>query len=228
MAFFLVTAGLGGLTNCGQQAKDSNRPFLQGNWEVTGVTGFIHRQVPGGSAWCDPVDEKIYPILDKDQTFIGFTNEVREPRLKDMPRDTYDTLNRVLNPEGLFLFQFGFDNGPQGNTVLESFGAPYHHTELIMGLWTFEVGYWGDAEKLESAQTGSLDRSLGPGIVMEGEVVSGNKWGGKGSFHVTGRLVDEHRIEGSWRFEETTAGPANIPECTSVSYGTGTWVAVQK
>lgn len=198
-----------------------------GKWKVTEITGFINYKVPGGSAWCDAKNENYYPIIDDDQTFIKLLDGSKKPNLKNIPMKVFDTLNMVTNPQGLFIFQFKFDNGYDGNAVLESYRVPYHYTEVIKGLWTFEIGFWGDTKNLEDELIGKYSNSLGEGIFVYGEISGGNKWGGKATMKVVGSFKGENRIEGWWQLNEITAGPANIPECTAVSEGSGNWVAIK-
>jgi hypothetical protein len=108
----------------------------------------------------------------------------------------------------LFLFQFGFDNGHHTNKVLEAYGEQYHRTELIKGLWSFEVGFWNEEG-------------------VRGESITGTKWGGKSSFTVVGRLVSDQRIEGQWTFEETATLPGT-KNCVTKAHGDGHWVAEKK
>jgi len=99
---------------------------------------------------------------------------------------------------------------------------------LIKGLWTFEVGYWGNTKELEGTQIGKLSNAYAEGIVAEGEIISGNKWGGRNSLRVVGHFKSDNRIEGFWVWDGNTAGPINIPECTSKLEGSGKWVAEKK
>jgi len=204
-----------------------------GTWKVTEVTGFVNETVKGGSAWCDALDENYYPIIDDDQTFIKFIEGSRKPKLKKIPMKVFDTLNMVTNPKGIFIFQFSFDNGYETNAVLESYGVPYHYTELIKGLWTFEEGIWGN--KAEFVYKHELDDGISHDknlindeIVAYGEIISGNKWGGRNSLKVVGHFKSDNRIEGSWIWEGNTAGPINVPGCTSKLEGSGKWVAEKK
>jgi hypothetical protein len=193
-----------------------NQPDL-GEWKVTEFTGSINYVVAGGSSYCDKVNENYYPIVDDDQTFIKFFDGSSEPKLKNIPLEVYDTLNLIDDVKGLFIFQFSFDNGYHSNAALESFNVPYHYTEVIRGLWTFEVGLW--TEVVELAEKGPY---------VYGDIIAGNKWGGKSSLTVTGRFKSENKIEGQWEFSEVTAGPISIPECEGKSYGSGKWVAIKK
>lgn len=189
-----------------------------GEWEVTEVTGFVNLVVKGGSAFCEPKNENYYPIIDNDQTFIRFFSDYADPKLKNIPREVYDTLNVLEDVNGLFIFQFSFDHGYETNAALESFNVPYHHTKVLKGsMWTFEVGLWTEMEEFSEK---------GPYVL--GEIISGNKWGGKNSVKVMGQFKGENRIEGQWVWDGVTAGPANIPECESESHGQGTWIAIRK
>lgn len=196
--------------------KSDYQPHL-GEWSVIEVTGFINYKVKGGSGYCEPKNENYYPILDDDQTFIKFYINHSEPKLKNIPREVYDTLNVYEEVNGLFIFQFSFDNGYHSNSMLESFNVPYHYTEVLRGLWTFEVGLWTEAG--DSAEKGPY---------VYGEIIAGNKWGGKSSLAVVGQFKNENRIEGQWEFKENTAGPISVPECEGKSYGSGNWTAVRK
>jgi len=198
------------------EIEDENKMDL-GGWTVTEVTGFVNYVVKGGSSWCDAKNENFYPIINDDQTFIKFVNGNAEPTLKNIPRDVFDTLNVMDRVKGLFLFQFSFDNGYDTNMTLESFNVPYHYTEVVKGLWTFEVGLWAEVPEF---------RGKGPRVYWE--IISGNKWGGKRTVVVRGQIKSENRIEGQWIWDEVTAGPGNIPECEGKSYGSGNLVAVRK
>ena len=218
--------------NTSSTVNSKNQPQL-GTWKVTEVTGFVNVVVKGGSAWCDAVNENYYPIIDDDQTFIKFIEGSRKPKLKNIPMKVFDTLNMVTNPKGIFIFQFGFDNGYESNAVLESYGVPYHYTELIKGLWTFEEGIWGN--KAEFVYKNEFDGGISHDknlindeIVALGTITSGNKWGGKYTVKVVGHFKGENRIEGQWEWYGVTAGPVNIPECTSKLEGSGNWVAIKK
>ena len=228
----LVLVGIIGFLGYQPDADPISNYSPKGTWKVIEVTGFVNEKVVGGSAWCDALNENYYPIIDDDQTFIKFIEGSRKPKLKDIPREVYDTLNIITNPLGIFIFQFSFDNGYESNAVLESYGVPYHYTELITGLWTFEEGIWGN--KREFVYKNQLDYSkandknfIDDELVALGVIISGNKWGGKSTMKVVGSFKGENRIEGWWQWNGITAGPANIPECTSVSEGSGNWVAIK-
>ena len=221
----LVLVGIIGFIGYQPEADAVDNFNPAGTWKVTEVTGSVNEKVKGGSAWCDAKDENYYPIIDDDQTYIKFIDGSKKSKLKNIPRTVYDTLNIMKNEKGIFIFQFSFDNGPESNKVLESYRVPYHYTEIIKGLWTFEVGYWGNTKELEGTQIGKLSNAYAEGIVAEGEIISGNKWGGRNSLRVVGHLKSDNRIEGFWVWDGNTAGPINIPECTSKLEGSGKWVA---
>lgn len=212
----VVAAVIFGTDKSAPTINSENQPDL-GEWTVTEVTGFVNYVVKGGSSWCDAKNENYYPIIDDDQTFIKFVNGNAESKLNNIPREVYDTLNIIDDVKGLFLFQFSFDNGYDTNMTLESFNVPYHYTEVIKGLWTFEVGLWAEVPELSD-----------DGPYVYGETISGNKWGGKRSVKVVGQIKGENRIEGQWVWDEVTAGPGNIPECEGKSYGSGKWAAIKK
>jgi len=193
------------------------QPHL-GEWEVTNLTGFVNYKVKGGSSYCESQNENYYPIIDKDQTFIRFYSSHSDPKLENIPREVYDTLNVMEDVEGLFIFQFSFDHGYDTNAALESFHVPYHHTKVLKGsMWTFEVGLWTEVEAFEEK---------GPYVL--GEIISGSKWGGRRHVKVMGQFKGKDRIEGQWTWDEVTAGPISVPECESRSEGQGTWVAIRK
>jgi hypothetical protein len=64
----------------------------------------------------------------------------------------------------------------------------------------------------------SSPRSIVEGIVVYGEIINGNKLGGKRSVKVVGQIKDKNRIEGQWVWDEVTAESGNIPECAGKSY----------
>ena len=196
--------------NTSSTVNSKNQPPL-GTWKVTEFSGNISSQLdrPGVKLFCDDFTKYYYyPIIDDNKTFIKFLERSRKPRLKNIPREVYDTLNIVHDEKGLFIFQFNFDNGFRSNKILEGFGVQYQYTELIKGLWSFEVGFWNEQG-------------------VRGETISGTKWGGKCNFGVVGRFINENRIEGQWTYEavETLPGTKN---CVSKGEGSGRWVAIKK
>lgn len=184
-----------------------NQPNL-GKWKVTMLDGSIKSKLVGPIVplMCDDFTEYIFnPVVDSEETFIKLLYRKKEPHLKDVPMEIYDTLNVMKDEKGLFLFQFSFDNGHHSNKILEGYGEQYHKTELIKGLWSFEVGIWNKEG-------------------VRGESITGTKWGGKSSFTVVGRLVNDQRIEGQWIFEETATLPGT-KNCVTKADGEGHWVA---
>jgi hypothetical protein len=184
---------------------------LLGDWKVTMLDGSIKSKLVGPAVplMCDDFTEYVFkPVVDHEETFIKLLYRKKAHHLKDIPMEVYDTLNVVKDEKGLFLFQFGFDNGYHTNKVLEAYGEQYHRTELIKGLWSFEVGFWNEEG-------------------VRGESITGTKWGGKSSFTAVGRFVNDQRIEGQWIFEETATLPG-IKNCVTKAYGDGHWVAEKK
>ncbi len=182
-----------------------------GKWKVTMLDGSIKSKLVGPAVqfMCDDFTEYVFnPVIGDEKTFVKLLYRKKEPHLKDIPMEVYDTLNVVKDEKGLFLFQFGFDNGHHTNKVLEAYGEQYHRTELIKGLWSFEVGFWNEEG-------------------VRGESITGTKWGGKSSFTVVGRLVSDQRIEGQWTFEETATLPGT-KNCVTKAHGDGHWVAEKK
>jgi len=184
---------------------------LIGEWKVTSIDGSIKSKLIGPAVqfMCDDFTEYVFnPVVNSEETFIKLVYRKKAPHLKDIPMEVYDTLNVVKDEKGLFIFKFSFDNGFHSNKILEGYGEQYHRTELIKGLWSFEVGFWNEEG-------------------VRGESISGTKWGGKSSFLVVGRFINNNRIEGQWSFEETATLPGS-KNCVTKGYGDGHWVAEKK
>lgn len=220
--FFLLIAGLGSFIEDGMPGDDIELVNLPGKWEVTRLTGSITiKPLDNNPSWCERGEVTVYPIVDKEETFIRFTNSINTHYETAMPAsEDFNSLEVLMHADstdmkGLFVFQFSFDNGHHSNSVLEARTVPFEYIEMLKGLWSATVGYWG--KKGESS-----------GIFMEGRSVTGTKWGGLGDFKVDGGLVSDNRIEGRWEWTENTAGPFPKLECRTTSSGSGTWVAVKR
>lgn len=226
---FLLVMSLGAFSKFKQQEDIGSWDDLPGRWEVTDITGYIHTTVPGGTLWCDKVDTFFIPIVNRERTYISFTNEVQKPKLEKFPSAIIDTMMLVENPEGLFVYQFSFGGSSDiTNDAIEAFMVPYQYIEMIKGIWSLRVGYWGEVDKLEFSKKGIINYLPETGIIMIGKNIDATKWGGKNEFSVFGKLVSDSRIEGTWKYEGKDGGPIDIPECFSKSNGFGTWVAVKK
>ncbi len=199
-------------------------------WKVVELTGHVDYVEPGGGKWCKPKTERYSPILDEDLTFIKFLDIGTEPLFKNK-LGTADTSswNETINAKGIFIFQFSFDNGAKTNKGIEPYGVPFHQTEVLKGLMTHEIGYWGDTSELESTQFGTLNKGLGNGLVVIGQEISITSGGGKGSFEVVGHFKGEDRIEGRWVLEDVSGDWGALKTyCPWEANGAGTWTAVRK
>lgn len=207
----LVLAGMIFGTNKKTPEINTRINALTGNWRVTEITGEITSQLQGPAVkhLCDDFTKYVYnPVIGEEKSFIKLLYRKKAPHLKDIPMEVYDTLNVVKDEKGLFIFKFSFDNGFQSNKILEGYGEQYHKTELIKGLWSFEVGVW--------TKEG-----------VRGESITGTKWGGKGNFGVVGKFINGNRIEGQWSFEETATLPGS-KNCVTKSEGSGNWIAIRE
>lgn len=100
---------------------------------------------------------------------------------------------------------------------------------LIITLSFFFIAQQVDPEEQSPQELQKLKEKFkkkGPYVL--GEIISGNKWGGKRHVKVIGQFKGRERIEGQWYWDEVTAGPANLLECQSRSEGQGTWIAIRK
>ncbi len=201
------------------QGTDPVWRVVQGQWEVTSLNGSIKLEWldSNSSPLCERGGRTFNTVLDKE-TFIkfakrdkseGYTNykergDLGDPRVTDIVL-YFDNLKPIYN----FSFQFRFDNGYHTNFEGGSEGL------LGSDLWFMHFGYVGYPRNSED-------------IVVRGRFETGTKWGGISIFSVTGSLVKNNMISGTWTFEEITAGPFPKLECRSRSKGSGTWVAVKK
>ncbi len=217
----LLAAGLGSFATDSPLEDAPGLHTLPGRWEVTRLTGsYTITPLDTNPSWCEKGEVTIYPIVGNEETFIRFTDSFLINETEHIPEENIASLgllSHLLATElqGLFVFQFSFDNGHHSNEVLEAKTIPLEYIEYIKGLWSATVGYWG--KKGESS-----------GIFIEGRSVTGTKWGGLGDFRVFGRPVSDNRIEGTWEWTENTAGPFPKMECRTTSKGSGTWVAVRR
>ncbi|WP_445386429.1 hypothetical protein ACT6NV_06425 [Robiginitalea sp. IMCC44478] len=206
------------------------KPHL-GEWKVIEFTGHVNYVAPGSGKWCEPKTERYSPILDEELTFIKFLHIGTEPLFKNK-LDSTDAghWNETINAKGLFIFQFSFDNGEKTNKGLAAYGVPFHETEILKGLRSMEIGYWGEKSELEGKQFGTLKKDdLDNGFVVIGQEMGSTSGGGHSSFEVAGHFNGEDRIEGRWVLEDVSGDWGALKTyCPWEAKGSGTWTAVRK
>jgi len=182
-----------------------------GEWKITEIDGFISnvREV-GIPLLCDPFEEKYYPVLDDNLTYIESYERLQKPDFTKIPPELIDAGNPIPDTGDVFVFYFTFDNGYYSNSELGDLGTQYLYESLISGTFTYSVGTWRDD-------------------LVTGSILTQTAGGGYSKFEVWGSLTSDTRIEGGWEWTEHTAWPqVGAPECDSDASGSGFWVAEKK